>query len=85
MGLERGPASRCSYHVCVVTGGKRESRLCVSWSLKKNFVCGMIGVIQVLEVVSEAGRCVRCEDVEGVRQFVNAAQQHAMLLHHLKR
>ena len=40
---------------------------------------------QVLEVVREDGRCERCEDVEGIRQFVNAAQQHAMLLHHLKR
>jgi hypothetical protein len=40
--------------------------------------------MKVLEVVREDGRCERCEDVEGVRGYVNAAQQHSMLLHHLK-
>ena len=45
----------------------------------------LFSVCQVLEVMSEGGRCVRCDSVEGVREFVNAAQQHAMLLHHLKR
>ena len=35
-------------------------------------------------MVGDDGKCVRCEDVEGVREFVKAAQQHAMLLHHLK-
>ena len=40
---------------------------------------------QVLEVVDREGKCVRCDGAEGVREFVQAAQQHAMLLHHLKR
>ena len=35
-------------------------------------------------MVGDDGKCVRCESVEGVSQFVKAAQQHAMLLHHLK-
>ena len=35
-------------------------------------------------MVGEGGRCERCVGVEGVREFVKAAQQHAMLLHHLK-
>ena len=35
-------------------------------------------------MMGDDGKCVRCDDVEGVRQFVKAAQQHAMLLHHLK-
>ena len=40
--------------------------------------------VQVYEVVGDDGKCMRCEDVEGVRDFVKTAQQHAMLLHHLK-
>ena len=46
-------------------------------------VC-VCGLVQVYEVMGDDGKCVRCEDVEGVRDFVKAAQQHAMLLYHLK-
>ena len=36
-------------------------------------------------MVEEDGRCVRCDGVEGVREFVQGAQQYAMTLHYLKR
>ena len=36
-------------------------------------------------MVGEDGKCVRCEGVEGVREFVMGAQQQAMLRHHLRR
>jgi len=39
----------------------------------------------VCEYVDEGGRCVRCDDVEGVRGFVKDHQQYAMIKHHLSR
>ena len=37
------------------------------------------------EYVDEGGRCVRCDDVEGVKGFVKDHQQYAMIKHHLSR
>ena len=39
----------------------------------------------MFEYVDEGGKCVRCEGVEGVGEFVRASQQYAMAQHHLAR
>ena len=47
--------------------------------------CSQLFLSQLFEYVDEGEKCVRCEGVEGVGEFVRACQQYAMAQHHLAR
>ena len=42
-------------------------------------------IVQVYEYVMEDGKCVRCEDIEKLREFVKDNQQYAMIEQHLSK